>query len=137
MNGEDGAVGIIIGTVLIVSLSIIAILWMLKPFERKRLKSKRGLQEQNPFAATSILAEDCACEAVKVRGSNRYLVAEALPIPLPECTSPKCECTYVHHGDRRDGIRDRRAKISLNADGNAWGRRGSQGRRKSDWRTAA
>ena len=133
----ERAVEIIIGTVVIVSLSVIAILWMLKPFERKKLKSRKGSQEQNPFAATSIRVEDCACEAVKALGSKRYLVAEALPVPLPECTTQKCQCTYIHHGDRRGDIGDRRAPTSLNADGTAWGRRGSQGRRKSDWRTAA
>ena len=43
-----------------------------------------------------------ACPAIQGLTGQRYLPEEAPSLPLPGCNQQKCQCTYSHHGDRRD-----------------------------------
>ena len=92
--------------------------------------------EANPYYATSISYSDSACSAVKALAPERFLVGEAPAIPVPRCSAGQCDCTYKHYKDRRTGVRDRRSPSGLSAGQGTWGKRGSHGRRKSDWRVA-
>ncbi|MEZ5502272.1 MAG: hypothetical protein R3E50_06295 [Halioglobus sp.] len=69
----------------------------------------------NPFRAASISPAENACAAVMALGEKRFLVAtgEVPTLPLPNCDAPKCDCTYVHHEDRRDNSELRRGPVSL------------------------
>ncbi|MEH6583418.1 MAG: hypothetical protein V7754_15885 [Halioglobus sp.] len=124
------------GTAVIVILSAVAIIWMLRPFEGQKHRVRKPPVDQNPFYATSICSLESGCPEVKALASKRFLLDEVLPIPLPNCSADSCQCTYIHHGDRRTGLRDRREVKDLNESDSAWGRRVGRGRRKSDWRTS-
>lgn len=57
------------------------------------------------FHAVSIKSESDACAAVEALEGQRFLSRDALMLPLPDCDSPNCRCTYEHHDDRRVGPR--------------------------------
>ncbi len=44
-----------------------------------------------------------ACEAVEAVAGKRFLSREAPALPLAGCNQPRCDCTYGHLSDRRDG----------------------------------
>jgi hypothetical protein len=68
--------------------------------------------------------DPCACAAVQrmetkpflwnkpplYLETKRFLSGEAPPLPLPNCTAPRCLCCYAHYEDRREG--DRRIPLS-------------------------
>lgn len=125
------------GILVVVVLSAIAIVWLLNPFEGQRNRVMKRAAGSNPWHAISISFDDCACEAAKSLEARRFLASDTVAIPLQNCTSASsCECTYLHHQDRRSG-RDRRNPDGLHCDSGGWGPRGGAGRRKSDWRIAA
>lgn len=89
-----------------------------------------------PYRAAEIVIEDCACDAVRGLAGNRFLLDEVPHIPVADCTSRKCTCTYLRHNDRRNKYEERRAEFSAltnayAATGNSE-RRGSAGRRADD-----
>lgn len=48
---------------------------------------------------------ECFACAQGITG-KRYLLREAPPLPLADCTMPaKCSCRFLKHADRRDGDR--------------------------------
>lgn len=78
-----------------------------------------------PYRGVAIRYHDpCACDAVRrleARPSlwnrpplyletRRFLAGETPPLPLPNCTAPRCLCRYAHYEERRGG--DRRAPVS-------------------------
>jgi len=129
-------VGFELGTFIIIVLSAAAIVWLLNPFEGHKPRTKRAKGRLHRFHAISIKFEDSACERAKAFSSRRFLAEDSPRIPLPQCRPEDCHCTYVHHEDRRSGVADRRSASNLQSEGGEWGERGSQGRRKSDWRVA-
>ena len=79
---------------------------------KKKLQEKKRLSAtsiHNPYHAVSIHQDARACPLALDMGNRRFLDADAPIIPLPDCTSPHCDCKYVHHKDRRRGNGDRRA----------------------------
>ena len=60
------------------------------------------------YSSAEIKFKDCACDAVKEMAGKRFLSRDVPLIPLPDCTSPNCKCTYIRHKDRRDWSLDRR-----------------------------
>ena len=50
------------------------------------------------------------------RKVQRFLVKNVPPIPVPDCDSPNCQCSYIRYKDRRLWTEDRRARFSRNAD---------------------
>ena len=67
------------------------------------------------YRGVSLHLGDHACECVcHVRG-QRFLASDAPALPIYGCTNPECDCTYVHHEDRRSG-EDRR-HLSLTMEG--------------------
>jgi hypothetical protein len=53
--------------------------------------------------AVSVESDSMVCDAARKLGDQRFLSAEAPPLPLPGCDRGRCECRYVHHEDRRVG----------------------------------
>jgi hypothetical protein len=83
--------------------------------------------------------DECACDAVKAIGKQRFLRAsgDTPTLPLPTCDASKCNCKYMHHDDRRDDNDDRRLAAALRTElyedsGNANRRANKRGRRKAD-----
>ena len=64
--------------------------------------------EPGAYRSAEIQFQDCACDAVKEMEGKRFLSREVPLIPLPDCTSSDCKCTYIRHKDRRDWSKDRR-----------------------------
>lgn len=91
--------------------------------------------------AAEIAFDECACEAARQIEGKRFLVCDVPPIPVPDCTSANCQCSYVRHNDRRSWYEDRRALFSLKADLHTIGgnteRRSKEGRRADDETTFA
>jgi hypothetical protein len=110
--------------IVVAVLLIVGILWMRSraapDAEQKADQAylKRKLQEKrrqsaaiahNPYAAVSIRPGRGACAAAQALRERRFLPSEAPITPLGDCTSPHCECRYVHYADRRAGDDDRRS----------------------------
>jgi len=82
------------------------------PSSRRRRAPRGGgaAAPRNPYRATSIVLGENPCAAAQDMAARRHLVeGEEVPLlPLPGCNAPACNCTYRHHGDRRDEEDDRR-----------------------------
>lgn len=105
--------------------------------KRKMAKSSTAKAKlENPYQAVSLSAVGGACPAVESYGDTRFLVRESPPLPLHDCTSPRCNCHYVRHEDRRQNIQGRRTSIvaGINEFAGELNRRSKEarGRRKSD-----
>ena len=120
----------------ILLISLAAAFWLLrnpridnrpKPAKRKRpaprqrrvqstaARGSAAVASLNPYLSASIRQGSCACPAVKELGNQRYLSREVPQVPLPECTSARCDCRYQRHEDRRTSG-DRRSPFGLQAD---------------------
>ena len=84
------------------------------------------------FHCVSIKFRATACAAVKALDGQRFLSQDAPMLPLPECDSASCRCTYQHYDDRRSGPR-RDADVGLPGRSPPDGeRRHGRGRRTED-----
>jgi hypothetical protein len=63
---------------------------------------------KNQWRAVSIAPCSAPCAAARDVAGKRFLVGEVPHIPLRDCDSGECKCTYQHHEDRRDPENDRR-----------------------------
>ena len=86
-------------------------------------------EPESPYHAVSIRPAPQCCAAAKQLGKLRFLARKAPLLPLPECTSSTCDCTYVHYADRRTGSDRRRLVGQVPPVGN---RRSHRGRRSTD-----
>ena len=78
---------------------------------------RKQLAGANPYQSAEIEFDPtCACDAVKRISGQRFLVRNVPPIPVPDCDSPDCRCTYIRYKDRRLWTEDRRAHYSLSTD---------------------
>jgi hypothetical protein len=111
----------------------------------KRAKALRGREAPEPplaaprkapnkFHAVTIAPGARACAEARALQGQRFLSREAPPLPLKKCGSPRCECRYEHHDDRRK--RNRRAHdlgVSIDGYEGVEQRQGSKrGRRQPD-----
>jgi hypothetical protein len=138
-----------ITTVLILSLA--AAYWLLRSrrdsdsdsdSERKPKTAQSAPSTRSPWLATSIRTRGCGCAAVKAVGNKRFLSSISVPkLPLADCASTTCNCSYVRHEDRRTTEGDRRAPFSMQTDlyhlARESERRVKKGRRDSDWSDSA
>ncbi|MEH6581694.1 MAG: hypothetical protein V7754_07140 [Halioglobus sp.] len=89
-----------------------------------------------PHSSASIKCEDCACEAVQQLEGQRFLVRDVPKLPLQDCTSATCQCSYTRYKDRRVFGAERRALYSLKSDLHILGgeeeHRMKEGRRSTD-----
>jgi len=88
----------------------------------------------SPFHAVEIRCTKNACHAAQDTHGERYLSAEAPPLPLDKCDRPdRCRCRYQHYKDRRDDSR-RAVEIGLptQSDPERVERRQVEGRRSED-----
>ncbi|MEH6589777.1 MAG: hypothetical protein V7746_05965 [Halioglobus sp.] len=84
-----------------------------KPAQRKKTAGTKT----RPFQAASITSNGskCSCDAVKQIEGSRFLSREAPLLPLQDCTSPNCTCSYTRYRDRRGFNGDRRSIVSMAA----------------------
>jgi hypothetical protein len=64
--------------------------------------------QKNQWRAVSITPCSAPCAAARNVAGKRFLVGEVPHLPLRDCDSGECKCTYQHHEDRRDPGNDRR-----------------------------
>jgi len=53
------------------------------------------------YRAVSIRPGERCCAPVQALCGQRFLLDTPPMLPLPECDSERCHCTYAHHPDRR------------------------------------
>lgn len=103
-------------------------------------KARKAVTARSRYRATSIVQGKAACRAAKALGDRRFLDADRVTprIPMPECDSARCNCTYLHLDDRRNSEEDRRHPNMLRAE--LYDRTGAEdrrlrkrGRRRTDW----
>ena len=99
-----------------------------------RESAKKLTHKDSRYHAVSIRFPANACAAAKEMAGVRHLASEAPPLPLPGCTSARCDCRYVHHDDRRSG-KDRRSPFAAGGMAGSTGkfdmeRRGGTDRRR-------
>ena len=89
---------------------------------RVTLPANNGFRRYHGIAIRYYVS--CACDAVQqidtktllsdkpflYLETKRFLVNEIQPLPLPNCTAPRCRCCYMHYKDRREV--DRRTSLS-------------------------
>lgn len=68
---------------------------------KARERAKRAWRP-SPYHSVAIRCRGDACDAVKRISSRRFLPDEAPRLPLAECTSAHCRCSFIHHDDRRE-----------------------------------
>ena len=112
----------------------------LNPRDAGGSKAKKPVTARSRYRSTSIVQGKAACRAVRALGNRRFLDADrATPIiPMPECDSAQCDCSYLHLEDRRSSGEDRRHPNMLQAE--LYDRTGAEdrrvrkrGRRRTDW----
>jgi hypothetical protein len=128
-------------------LSLAAAYWLLRSrgkrdSERKSRTAQCAPSTRSPYLATSINFMGCGCAAVQAVGNTRFLSSGNVPkLPLADCASATCNCSYVRHKDRRTTQGDRRAPFSIRTDlynlATESERRVKKGRRESDWSSDA
>lgn len=126
---------------LLVVVAALLVIWLL-------LRQRAGRRRQPPpeparekvestaFHAVSIKFGKNACDAAKATTGQRFLAAEAPPLPLPDCDGRACECSYKHHKDRRSGS-DRRSPFGSGGLSGATGRYDKERRERPDRRKNA
>lgn len=98
------------------------------------LAQRQHLETRNPWKAVEIVPDYRGCAASKSLKGQRYLCDEAPTLPLPGCTSPKCNCRYKHFSDRRTGPR-RADELGIHVhmtEHHSRERRSTRGRRRDD-----
>lgn len=82
-----------------------------------KILAKQGRPTQTKAASSHRSAEIVcgkgACSGANALAGTRFLLSDLPRIPLPNCTSPQCRCTYSHYNDRRNPLDERRAPFSM------------------------
>jgi len=93
-----------------------------------------GLEEENPWRATSIIHGRHACDAVKDIANKRFLdIEKAIPaLPLPNCDVTACNCKYAFYEDRRAQTEDQRHPATQQSD--QYGKTGGTDQRREEER---
>ena len=76
-------------------------------------KQRANPDQANAYRSAEIECQDCACDAAKKLAGTRFLLSDVPLIPVPDCTSPNCKCSYTRYKDRRSWAGDRRALFTL------------------------
>lgn len=68
------------------------------------VRSPTGInrKQTRKFHGVSVRPGLQSCNAVQALGGQRFLPDEAPAMPLAGCDQARCQCSYAHHGDRRD-----------------------------------
>ena len=94
--------------------------WLYWRYRRNALAKrvvKPVTELENPYLAIEIHTGWMPCDAVLELAAQRFLVAEAPQLPLPQCDKGECRCRHVSHDDRRSS-EDRRNPFDRYADFN-------------------
>ncbi len=127
---------------LLIVVAVLLVIWL---FLRRRAGTRQGQEppqsarkkvENTAWHAVSIKFGKNACDAAKAATGQRFLAAEAPPLPLPDCDGRTCECYYKHHKDRRSGA-DRRSPFGSGGLSGATGRYDKERRERPDRRKDA
>ncbi len=122
----------------ILAVVAVAALVLGAQFLQRRREPAQGAQPEpersaHPFHCVSVKPRSKSCSEARKLREERFLPAEAPPIPLPGCTAAECGCVYVHHDDRRhQARRDAHLHKAFEMDEGKLERRKSRGRRKAD-----
>lgn len=79
----------------------------------KKPPAHRPAAERGDYRAVELRTHGPACRAARALAGKRVLIAEAPPLPLPNCAQSRCSCYYKHHADRRRDEPRRRADVGV------------------------
>lgn len=73
---------------------------------RNAPRGSRGAREQHPFAGAEIVVQrGSCCEAARAIAGKRFLAKEIPLVPLRDCDTQQCTCSYRRFHDRRTNVR--------------------------------
>lgn len=119
-------------------LALIALVaWLVLRQRRGRVRDEapatKYSADETQYHAVSIKVQPAACEAAKAMSGHRFLSNAAPQLPLPDCDSPTCRCTFIHHKDRRSG-KERRSPFAAAGYGGGTGSFKQERRERNDRR---
>ena len=119
-------------------LALIALVaWLVLRQRRGRVRDEapaaKAPAKETRYHAVSIKVQPAACEAAKAMSGHRFLSNAAPQLPLPDCDSPACRCTFIHHEDRRSG-KERRSPFAAPGYGGGTGSFQQERRERNDRR---
>jgi hypothetical protein len=95
-------------------LLLLTVAWLVVRVRQNKAADKAVLSpttaDSGAYHAVAIKYSEKACDAAKAITGSRYLSTAAPRLPLPDCDSLECRCTFAHYKDRRAG--DRRNSFS-------------------------
>lgn len=79
------------------------------PGRWRKSKARRSAAAVPSYRAVSVQHGEHACDGIRKLIGKRFLAGQTPMLPLEDCSSPNCDCRYIHHEDRREVVRDRRS----------------------------
>lgn len=88
-------------------VTAIAVYWWRRSAPHKKpLAAPVARQDtRSRYHCVEVCAGNPACESVRQLGHVRFLSREAPSLPVSDCSTSSCTCSFIHHDDRRDDDR--------------------------------
>lgn len=81
--------------------SAAAAYWFLARRGVARASPVRKTRPRAQFSSAEIRLRRNACEPARALQGRRFLSTEAPALPLPDCSAPRCSCSFIKLSDRR------------------------------------
>ena len=75
--------------------------WYLAGRGAARASRVRQIMPRTQFSSAEIRLHRDACEPARALRGRRFLAKESPALPLPDCSAPRCSCSFVKLPDRR------------------------------------
>ncbi len=95
---------------------LLCLIWFWPEQKNTRTPLRRSNEVEsgsNEYHAVSIEPCSHACTAAMALRGKRFLAAEAMSLPVTGCDATRCQCTYKHHADRRNGEDRRHTSVAM------------------------
>ena len=94
----------------LVFVSLVAVIavywWRHSSPQKKPLATPVARRDvRNSYHCVEVCAGNPACESVRQLGHLRFLSREAPSLPVSDCNTSSCTCSFIHHDDRREDDR--------------------------------
>jgi hypothetical protein len=119
------------------ALLLLTVAWLVVWVRQNKAADKAAMTpttaaDTGKYHAVAIKYSDKACDAANSMTGRRFLSTAAPRLPLPDCDSLECRCTFEHFKDRRSS--DRRSSFSAGRATGTTGNFEKERREKTDRR---